>query len=118
MSEITTETTLGSLAARFADMVIESSAKEYVKHASLPDNLIKGEIFNLPDGIGVKIVLKAIINGEEFSAEDFYTPGIINDKEAFDISKNTDNQHIYITREVMNKLFIKVKERIIKTATK
>ena len=119
MKQITTETTLGSLAASFADMVIDKAAENHIKHASLPDNLIKGEVFNLDNGKDITIVFKARINGEEFESRDSI-PSNIERSEGnmiFDIGTRKDSR-VYISHKCMEELWRVVKHQIVKTITK
>ena len=110
---IDSDTTLGQLAAQFTDLVIEHAAEKHVKHATLNNNILNAEVFNMMHGGTVIIVYKAKINEEEFEARDTIIPGIKEeDVMVFNIGKGEEN--LYISQRVLKEVHNKISNELVK----
>ena len=110
MKTIDENTTLGSLAASFTDMLITEASKKMIKQTSLPNNIIKAEIYNVMMGNLVEIRLRASINGIDFDVRD--TVSLTKSDSVFRIRGNR-KEEIFVSKKIMEELFSIIKMKII-----
>jgi hypothetical protein len=116
MEKIDENTTIGGLASKFAEMVINQAAKNFVAHSPLPDNLIKGEVFNINNSPEIVIVIKAKINGQEFEARDSISVDLEPKEGDAIIDIGSNNNSVFLNKGAMEELWRQIKHQILKAA--